>query len=68
MKTILGVKLYSRKEVADLLGVTTSSITKYINEGRLETVLIGRQKFVSEENLKSFIVPNSNSSKKPAER
>ena len=68
MKTILGVKLYSRKEVAGLLGVTTSSITKYINEGRLETVLIGRQKFVSEENLKSFIVPNSNSSKKPEER
>lgn len=68
MKTILGVKLYSRKEVADLLGVTTSSITKYINEGRLETVLIGRQKFVSEENLKSFIVPNSNSSKKHEER
>ena len=54
-KVILGVKLYSLQEVADLLGVTRETITKYISRGRLTTTLIGGRKYLSEENLKSFL-------------
>ena len=54
-RVILDIKLYSLQEAADLLGVTTGSVTKYIRSGRIATTLIGGKKYVSEENLKSFL-------------
>lgn len=54
-KIILDVKLYNLQEAANLLGVTRASITKYISSGRLVATLIGGRKYVSEENLKSFL-------------
>lgn len=52
---ILDVKLYSLEEAAELLGVTKGTITKYIKQGRIVSTLIGGKKYLSEENLKSFL-------------
>lgn len=54
-KVILDIKLYSLQEGADLLGVTRGTITKYISEGRITATLIGGKKYLSEENIKSFL-------------
>lgn len=54
-KVILGIKLYSLSEAAQLLGVTNNTITKYTHNGRLATTLIGGRKYVSELNLKDFL-------------
>lgn len=54
-KVILDIKLYSLAEAAELLGVTTGSITKYIKSGRLQCTLIGGKKYLSEDNLKNFL-------------
>jgi excisionase family DNA binding protein len=54
-KVILDVKLYSLTEAAELLGVTKATITKYIKQGRIVSTLIGGKKYLSEENLKSFL-------------
>ena len=54
-RIILDVKLYSLTEAADLLGVTRGTITKYISSGRLVAKTIGGKKYLSEENIKSFL-------------
>lgn len=54
-KVILDVKLYSLQEGADLLGVTRGTITNYIKKGRLLATTIGGRKYLSEENIKSFL-------------
>lgn len=56
MKVILGIKLYSLKEVGELLGIQTQSVHKYVNQGRLKAQMIGGTKYVSEENLKAFLL------------
>lgn len=56
MKIILGTKLYTLEEVAELLGVQTQTAMKYVSQGRLKSRLIGGRKYVSEENLKEFLV------------
>jgi excisionase family DNA binding protein len=58
MKVVLGIKLYSVKEVAELLGVQPQSVQRYVNQGRLKAQVIGGAKYVSEENLKSFLLNN----------
>ncbi len=55
-KVILDIKLYSLQEAADLLGVTRGSITKYIKNGRIVATLIGGKKYLTEENIKSFLL------------
>lgn len=57
-KVILDVKLYSTKEVADLLGVTPTTTTKYIKEGKLEAKTIGGKRYISEESLRKFLLGN----------
>lgn len=54
-KVILGVKLYSLQETAELLGVTRGTITKYIQKGRITSTLLGGKKYFSEENIKNFL-------------
>jgi predicted transcriptional regulator len=54
-KVILGIKLFTFPEVAELLGVQPASVTKYAKERGLKSQTIGGTKYVSEENLKEFI-------------
>lgn len=60
MKQILGVKLYTIEEVAEMLGVQTQTASKYISQERLKAQVIGGRKYISEENLKDFLLANSN--------
>lgn len=55
MKVVLGVKLYSLKEVGELLEVQPATVSKYIQQGKLKARVIGGAKYVSEENLKDFL-------------
>lgn len=54
-KVILGVKLYSMDETAELLGVTRPTITNYIKTKRIASTMIGGKKYFSEENIKTFL-------------
>lgn len=55
MKNILGVQLYNQTEVASLLGITTATLRKYINQEKLKTTLIGGRLYISEDEIKRFI-------------
>lgn len=55
MKEVLGVKLYTLKEVGELLGVQQQTVSKYVQHGKLKARVIGGAKYVSEENLKEFL-------------
>ena len=55
MKEVLGVKLYTLKEVGELLGVQQQTASKYVQLGKLKARVIGGAKYVSEENLKEFL-------------
>lgn len=55
MKEVLGVKLYTLKEVGELLGVQQQTVSKYIQQGKMKARVIGGAKYVSEENLKEFL-------------
>ena len=60
MKEILGVKLYTLRELGDLLGVGVTTVYRYIGTGRLEARKIGARKYVTEENLKRFLQSSDN--------
>lgn len=55
MKEVLGVKLYTLREVGELLGVQQQTASKYIQQGKLKARVIGGAKYVSEENLREFL-------------
>lgn len=55
MKEVLGVKLYTFKEVGELLGVQTQTVSKYAQEGKIKSRVIGGRKYITEENLKEFL-------------
>jgi len=55
MKVILGTQLYSQKEVASLLGVSTPTVRKYVKQEKLKTTVIGGRVYISEDEIKRFI-------------
>ena len=55
MKEVLGVKLYTLKEVGELLEVQQQTVSKYVQQGKLKARVIGGAKYDSEENLKEFL-------------
>lgn len=57
MKTILGEKLYTTAEIAELLGTTTTTVLNYIKAGKMSAQVIAGKKYVNEESLKSFLKP-----------
>lgn len=56
MKEVLGIKLYTLKEVGELLGVQAQTVSKYVAEGKIKARVIGGYKYVSEEGLKDFLL------------
>lgn len=56
MKEVLGVKLYSLKEVGQLLGVQPQTVSKYLQQGKIKARTIGGYKYVSEESIKNFLL------------
>lgn len=54
MKVINGVKLFTKKEVAELLGVTETTIINYRKKG-LASTTIGRRIYISEDALTAYL-------------
>ena len=55
MKEFFGKKCYTRKEVADILGVSVATIDRNITKGTLRRQRIGMRTWISEQSLKDFI-------------
>ena len=51
-------KLYSVKDIAGAMGVTEQTVRRHIKEGYLKSTKIGRNLFITEEQLKEFIEAN----------
>lgn len=60
MKDVLGIKLYTYTEVAALLDIHPTSITRYVKEGRIKATTIGKTKFIPEEEIKNFVLGKVN--------
>lgn len=55
-KDVLGVKLFSTKEVSEMLGITQTTTIKYINQGKIKARMIGGKRYVTEESLKEYVL------------
>ena len=55
MIEILGVELYTAKETAELLGVSIQTLRSYVRAGRLHPTTIKRVKYISKEQLTTFL-------------
>lgn len=55
MKVINGVKLFTNAEVADLLGVTPTTVIRYRKIGGLASTTIGRRVYISEDALTAYL-------------
>ncbi|MDR2204345.1 MAG: helix-turn-helix domain-containing protein [Nitrososphaerota archaeon] len=55
MKTVLGVNLYNVKEVAEMFGVSKTTIHNYIKYGKIDAQKIGGSLYLTEGNIKGFI-------------
>ena len=51
----MDIKVYSLKEVSEMLTVSTRTLIQYIRDGRIRAVKIGGRWTVSEENLRHFV-------------
>lgn len=49
------IKVYTPKEVAEILQVTERTIYRYIDSGHLKAVKIGKHWRISEEAFKAFL-------------
>lgn len=54
-KVLLGEKLYTIEEVAELMGVTPRTIQNWLMKERIQAQKIGRRWYFTEDNLKAFI-------------
>ena len=54
-KVLAGTTYYDVPELSTVLDVTPYSIRKFIQEGRMEAIKIGRRLWISEEALKQFL-------------
>lgn len=56
--TIMEIKLYTLKEIAEILKVTERTLLAYIKEGRLKAYKIGGKWMVTHENLLNLVKGN----------
>jgi len=61
-KRILGITVYTVKEVAKELQKSPSTIRRYIYDGHLGAIQIGRDYLIPEKELFEFLRRNSNKS------
>ena len=52
---IMGVTLYSIKELSGILDVTVVTLRKYFRSGKMKAQKIGGKWYVTEENVKKFL-------------
>jgi len=54
------IKLYTVKEVSDILKITPRTLKTYIKEHKVSAKKIGGKWYISEKNLKEFLEINNN--------
>jgi excisionase family DNA binding protein len=54
-KQTASIKVYTMKDLEQILGVSNKTLLKYAQTGKLKCVKIGREWRISEENLQKFI-------------
>jgi excisionase family DNA binding protein len=52
---IEGLKFYTVIEASKALNITTQTTRKYIKQGRLKAVRVGRPLYITEKSLKEFL-------------
>lgn len=57
-------KMYSKKEVAEILGVTTRTIENLMNADKLPSVLIGNRRKFKESDIQRLMDEGAKTSKK----
>lgn len=65
MKEINGTKIYTAQEVGELLGVSYTTVLKYMRVGRIAKTKLGHKTYVSEQSLLNFL--NGVQPRKPQE-
>lgn len=60
MKIIFEEKHYNVKEVAELLGISTTSIHNYVKSGTMKAVKIAGMWYVKESEIKAYLDGNTN--------
>lgn len=68
MKDVLGIKLYTYEEVAEMLGVHLTTITRYNKEGRIKATTIGKTKYIPEQEIKNFVMGKGNQAEEKQEQ
>jgi len=58
MKIVLGINLYDVTELAEMLGVSKTTIHNYVKQNRLDAQKIGGRLYCTEESIKAFIGGN----------
>jgi excisionase family DNA binding protein len=64
MKEIFGEKHYTIKEVAEIMGISTTTVQNYINNDVFKAIKIAGRWYITESTIKSFLessgVPRKN--------
>lgn len=55
MRVVNGMKIYDVEDLVKLLGITRVSVQRYLREGKIRGIKIGRSWQVTEGNLKAFL-------------
>lgn len=55
MKVIEGMKFYDRRDLAELLGVSTATIMIKQRSGLIPSIRLGKTIYTSEESLRKFL-------------
>jgi excisionase family DNA binding protein len=58
MQKINGIDLLESKDIAERLNISMPTVSKYLKDGRIKAQKIGREWYITEENLESFIRGN----------
>lgn len=56
MIQVVGVKLYDVEDISEMMGVGKYSVYSYINKKGLKSRKINGRRYVTEENLKEFLM------------
>jgi len=60
MKVIFGEKLFSIKEVAEMLGISSTSVHNYVKSGKLRATKIASAWHIKEADIKAYLDGNTN--------
>lgn len=58
------IKLYNTKEAAEVLRISTRTLRKYVDDGKIEALRIGRGWRFTEKGINDFISKAGNKQKK----